>query len=453
MKIPQSPPPWKELWNRLADQSPQALEKSLLHAQAVNSGGRYLHWDEMRHRTPPLDMTLEQWWLGTAVARRSFSRRLPCSDVDGRNFKYCNVDLIQETTHWIDQQASGRILADDSSLFRRSANYHLVGALLEEVITSSQLEGAATTRSVAKELIHTGRKPNNKDEQMVLNNYRAMEAVIEWGNEKNALDLDLLLELHRIVTIDTLENPRDAGHLQTSDEDRVSVYWLDDDTLLHRPPRVAELGNRLENLCKFVNGGNSEGFMHPVVRAIIAHFWLAYDHPFADGNGRTARALFYWVLLRSGYWLARYFSISSILQQVPAQYARSFLYVKTDDGDLTYFIAYHLRVIKRAISGLSEYVQRKASEMSRLQSLLEATCTLNHRQVTALRDALKDPSQPQTFRSHMSKNRVVYQTARTDLSQMVELGLFSQRRIGKAFYFTPEEGIEKRLGELAKETE
>ena len=46
------------------------------------------------------------------------------------------------------------------------------------------------------------------------------------------------------------------------------------------------------------------------MRAILLHFWLAYDDPFLDGNGRTARILFFWLLRKHGYWLAEYLSIS-----------------------------------------------------------------------------------------------------------------------------------------------
>src|SRR5205814_10028127 len=56
---------------------------------------------------------------------------------------------------------------------------------------------------------------------------------------------------------------------------------------------------------------------HPMVRSMILHFWLAYDHPFVDGNGRTARALFYWSMLRNGYWMFEYITISKIILSGP----------------------------------------------------------------------------------------------------------------------------------------
>ena len=65
----------------------------------------------------------------------------------------------------------------------------------------------------------------------------------------------------------------------------------------------------------------------PVLRATLPaiHFMVGYDHYFEDGNGRTARAFFYWSMLRQGYWLAEFLSISRVLRAAPARYARSFL--------------------------------------------------------------------------------------------------------------------------------
>jgi Fic family protein len=53
-------------------------------------------------------------------------------------------------------------------------------------------------------------------------------------------------------------------------------------------------------------------FIHPVVRAIILHFMIGCGHLFVDGNGRTARALFYWSVLHQKYRLMEFISISCI---------------------------------------------------------------------------------------------------------------------------------------------
>src|SRR5256885_14750013 len=169
----------------------------------------------------------------------------------------------------------------------------------------------------------------------------------------------MLSDIHRMVTEKTLEDPTEAGRFRRADEKR--VVGGDFGEIYHEPPQAAELEDRLKAMCDFGNANAPGYFVHPVLRAIILHFWLAYDHPFVDGNGRTARALFYWSMLRSGYWLVEFISISNILRKAPARYGISFLYTETDDNDLTYFIDYQTTVILRAIKELHDYLDRKTA--------------------------------------------------------------------------------------------
>lgn len=445
MKKPQKPPDFDELIVRLA--GPNEFGRIMSGARPLDPKGRYLHWDELRNRTPPDDLSHDEWWLGTMVARRSMSRDLTLRATNGEPFRFSNVDPVQELVHRIDQQASGQILADDVVTNLRSSDRYLVSSLVEEAITSSQLEGASTTRQVAKELLATGRKPRDRSEQMIVNNFQAMLFAQELASQPLA-PTDVL-DLHRLVTADALDDPDDAGRLQTPDDDRIAVFWHDN-TLLHRPPAAIELPERLQAMCDFANGATSDGFIHPVVRSIVLHFWLAYDHPFVDGNGRTARALFYWSMLRHGYWLAQYLSVSSILKKAPSKYALSYLLTETDDNDITYFVIYQLQVIDRAIKSLQEYLARKIAEAREIEALLHGSPHLNHRQMLVVRDALRDPTEPFTITAQARRNGVTYQSARTDLLGLEALGLLVKNKFGKKFVFRPSPNFSERLRDLSR---
>ncbi|MGH9083530.1 MAG: Fic family protein, partial [Acidimicrobiales bacterium] len=342
MKIPESPPSPGDVVSDLAN-DPERLRRLLVvPVGPVDPRGRYLHWDDMRSRTPPGGLSRAEWWFTTSRARNALARPLPLLTVDGSAFRFCNVDEIQEAVHQIDQKASGEIAADEVVTDLRRSNRYLVSSLIEEAITSSQLEGASTTRRVAKDMLETGRPPRDNSERMIVNNYRAMLAVQTMVDQP--LAPDDVLGIHQLLVEDTLANPDAAGRMQTPDDKRIGVYWHDN-TLLHQPPPAEQLPARMEAMCRFANGETPDGFLHPVTRAIILHFWVGYDHPFEDGNGRTARALFYWCMLHNGYWLVQYLSVSSILRRAPAQYARSYLRTETDSNDTTYFVLYQLDVI------------------------------------------------------------------------------------------------------------
>lgn len=406
---------------------------------------QYIHWDKLRHLKPPEGLSHEEWWAAIKLAREPALKDLPLLDLSGQPFRYGMNDAAHEMVHKIDRRASGEITLSEIVTNPHSRNRYVVSSLIEEAITSSQLEGASTTRQNAKEMIRSGRPPRNRSERMILSNYRAMEFV---GSIRDLeLTPELVCEIHRRVTLDNLKDPADAGRLQSPQEDRIEVVW-DDGTVLHVPPPAEQLPARLKELCRFANGGGPQGFLHPVVRSVLLHFWLAYDHPFVDGNGRTARAIFYWSMLHRGYWLAEYLSVSSILRRAPAKYARSFLLSETDEGDLCYFILYQLEVICRSIDSLHEYLARKMSEVRQVESLIKRSTEFNHRQLALLSHALRSPGARYTFTSHATSHNVAYQSARTDLLSLRDKNLLRQWKVGKSYYFTPAEDLGIRLGEV-----
>ena len=451
MKKPLPPPDMEELLSEIADGGPQRVLDLFASGRPVDGKGRYLHWDQMRHRQPPEGLTLNEWWVSTAASRANNARTLPFAGTDGNPFRFTNIDRIQEMVHRIDQQASGRIQTDDVVANVGSSDRYLVSSLEEEAIASSLLEGAATTRPAAKELLRSGRKPRDKSEQMVLNNYHAMLSAEELAATDEPLQPHHVLELHRVVTDGTLDDPSEAGRLQHPGDERVAVVW-DDGQILHLPPPAEELPARLEQLCAFANGKVGEGFLHPVVRAVLLHFWLGHDHPFSDGNGRTARALFYWSMLRSGYWLAQYVSISAILRKAPAKYARSYLHAETDSNDVTYFVVHQLEVLERAMAALREYLERKVAEIAEVEQLLQGLPRLNHRQIAVVGMALRDPYARFTIAGQKRLHRVAYQSARTDLLGLENLGVFRRVQAGKKFEFWPIDGLSDRLRALAAES-
>jgi Fic family protein len=263
----------------------------------------------------------------------------------------------------------------------------------------------------------------------------------------NTLSVASVLDLHRIITEGTLDDPSAAGRLQRPDEERVAVYDRDDDREpIHRPPPAEQLPDRMRLLCDFANeGDDGSQFVHPVVRAILLHFWLAYDHPFEDGNGRTARILFFWAMRARGYWLAEYLPISRFIRKAPAQYARAFMETETDGGDTTYFLIHQLDVIERAIDDLHSYLQRKIAEVRNVEKLLQNSDGFNHRQLAVLTDAVRHPDASYSFASHATSHRVTHETARSDLSGLVKGGLLRRRRRGRKYLFEPAPDLEERL--------
>ncbi len=438
------PSPMHELLNKLS----KSRIVAILGHESTQSIGTlpYLPWDKVRYSKPPDGLTHEEWWVALKVARTGMQREVPLRDKENAKFTYALPDEALKLLHEIDRYASGQIQLSEAVTNPATRDRYIVNSLIEEAITSSQLEGASTTRQVAKEMIRSGRAPRDKSEKMIINNYAAM--LLARDSQHMKLTPELVLELHRIATEGTLENPEAAGRLQRSNDARVGVYDSEG-TLLHSPPPVEELEEQLARMCSFANGEIGEGvYIHPVARAIILHFWLAYDHPFEDGNGRTARAIFYWSMLSQGYWLTEFLSISRILKKAPSQYGQSFLYTETDDNDLTYFLLYQLNVVSRSIVDLQEYLRQKMAELREVRLLTNRSIAeFNQRQLALLTQAMENKGSLFTISSHSRSHRISLETSRKDLQDLEERGLLEREKQGRKFVYIPAADIPARLHE------
>lgn len=432
MKLPVPPPSLNSLFNRHREE----LSDILALRVGPEVDGAYETWDHLRHLTPPSGLSVEQWWLGIKLARQSLARTLPLVEKSGHQFSVVLSDSLQRRLFLVARDAAGALRGTDALPSDATRERYLVRSLIEEAMTSSQLEGAATTTLVAKEMLKSGRAPRDYGERMIVNNFQTMRELKRWVGKP--LSPNTIFEIHRMLTDGTLRDPGSAGRFRTADEDIV----VNDETgrVLHAPPPVGELPQRMEALCAFANQGDQEGeFLHPVVRSILIHFMIGYDHPFVDGNGRTARALFYWSMLNRGFWMTEYLSISSILKRAPGQYVRSYLHTECDGGDTTHFVSHQLDVLLRAINGVHTYIARKQQAQQEAETLLKPGSRLarrlNHRQRALLLNAVRHPGKTFTVAVHQREHGVAYETARSDLLGLVDAKLMRNYRQGRQWVF------------------
>lgn len=443
MKLPTTPPDTRALLQQLAD-DPERFVRVMTTSVATPSG--YPHWDKLRHKQAPEGLTTQEWWLRIKTARLQNERLLPSlRDREGKPFWFVMPDEVLELNDEITRASSGQIVVSDLVTNDETRARYVISSLMEEAITSSQLEGAVTTRVEAKLMLRSGREPRNTSERMIVNNYRAMQYIS--AHRGDPLTPEMVKRIHEIVTDATLDDPDAAGELQAPDETRVAIVDVRDGQVVHQPPDASTLSERLARLCEFANGADQGKYLPPVLRAIAVHFMVGYDHYFADGNGRTARALFYWSMLHEGFWLAEFLTVSTILRQAPAQYSRSFQLTETDGGDLTYFFLHHLRVIRRAIQELAVHLERKMGEMKAMQHRLrEQPGEFNHRQIALLDHALRNPGFAYSAASHASSHGVTEQTARNDLSSLEARGYLRRGKQGRQFTWTAATGLSRLLG-------
>ena len=416
----------------------------------LDERGRYWHWDDLRHRPAPDGFqNQEEHWGVLKFARLAAARQLPFADTDEQCFWHC-PGALEQSVFLLDRQAAGYLgLSTPDSADKRTGERYIINGLMDEAIHSSQLEGADTGYARAKEMLREKHSPRDHGERMIFNNYQAMQRIVREFQSK-PLTPDMIRELHSILTEGTLEKNSDCGRFRDcdKDDDGFGVYDNLRGERVHQPPPWRQLAGRIKLLCDFANEKDNEPFVHPAVRAMILHFMLAYEHPFIDGNGRTARALFYWAMARNDYWLVRYAPISAIIKRKPSAYERAFLLSEKDGGDLTHFLVYHLEVVLQALKQLSRYVKNREEELRQAEKQLvnaRVEGNWNHRQLALLARALRKPEAEFTYVSHRNSHNVARQTAITDLDKLHEARLLQKRKRGRRMVFFPADDLRERL--------
>jgi len=377
----------------------------------------YLYWDKVKYKSKREN--LEDVWTAVKFSRVVKSKFL---NFGKYTFTYPTTDFIQRTLHEFDLNTGGT-LTSNIGIAETDKSKFMISSLIEESINSSQMEGASTTRKKAKEMIQQEKKPQNKSEIMIMNNFVTMKHIVQIKDQD--LTVEKLLEIHRLISKGTLDAPNEEGCFRTNNE--IFVANVMKGEVVHQPPSVNELPILIHDLIKFFNE-DSNDFIHPIIKGCVIHFMIGWIHPFTDGNGRTARALFYWYMLKNGYWLTEYLSISKIIKDSKNQYEKAYLYTENDDNDLGYFITYHLKAMIKAYEALKTYIHSKQKEVVQAAKFLKIE-GVNDRMAQIIKIIYDDGDRILTSKEVENKFNISNFTARTDLKTLVDLGFLEEVQV------------------------
>jgi Fic family protein len=386
-----------------------------------NSDERYYYWDEFKHRKNlPYPNDLVKSWTLIKLHRQGSYKRLKFGD---RDFNYIVTENIQKNLHEFDLKLIGGLYKTPITQFDKAE--YLKSSVLEEAIASSQVEGAATTTKVAFEMLRTERKPRNESEQMIFNNLRGIKFITEELDKE--LDFEFIIEIHKIMTAKTSAEYCSGAFRETQ------IYVQDhvDGEIAHTPPEAHDIKVFMQDLCDFAN--SEKQFIHPIIKASIIHFMFGFIHPFSDGNGRTARALFYWFLLKKDYSLIKNISISRAILNSRIQYDKAFLKTEHDDNDLTYFINYSIKSLRVAFESLINYRDKKKAEAETANLIAYRMLTkgLNKRQADLMAHLYSKEDAIVNITTYSNRHNVVRQTARKDLNELIIIGLINEEKVGR----------------------
>ncbi len=430
----EKPPEWKKLLT--SEHLAKILEVSKETQEILsNAQKEYVYWDKFRHYQFPNNITPEEAWALLKL-RRSANEKTPITSVSGGSFTYSITKRLHQKLNFVDTNGAGFLAHFSTMPSDAAASKYIISSLAEEAIASSQIEGANTTHKVAKEMILSERKPRNRSEQMIVNNYLAIQKMVEWKD----LDLteSILLDLQKILVNQTTDDSSIIGRFRT-DEDDIVVHDPMTGEIAHIPPKEKTMRSELQKLIMYANAleDDDEEFTHPVIKATILHFWFAYLHPFADGNGRSSRAISYWFLLKRNYWLIEYISVSRAIMQSRKAYDNAFLYSENDDNDVTYFLLYIAEAFKKSIIQFRAHWEEQTRETDELKKTTAVLGQFNVRQIAVLTYFLSHSDEYTDAITHQNTHGISQPTAHNDLAFLVKKGYLTQTRKGKRFVYMP----------------
>lgn len=404
--------------------------------------GRYYTRSELKYHLPKnaAPEKADELWELIKLSRTLSAQTLPYTPI---SLTYNLTPDISGELHLLDQNVV-RLLPLAGDKLRESQEI-IFEALSDEAINSSKLEGAVTTEIAAREMIRKNILPQTKDERMIMNNHVAMQFIRTKKDVR--LTPEFMLEIQRMVTEGTLENPSHAGMFRNTDD----VYVVKPSTaeVLYYPSKAADIPRLIADLCSFVNTDrihpNESPFVHPLIVGIALHFLIGYIHPFYDGNGRTARTLFYWYMLSRGYGVFQYIPISKIIRQSPGKYRDAYLASEEDGLDLTYFILYNISCIKQARELAASRMSTAQKKADVFTSRVLSRPGVSRRQAAILWYMAEHTDELFSIAEIKEQFNVSYQTARTDLMNLEARGYLRAEKSGHAFLYATENAVLKEL--------
>ena len=414
---------------------------SALAEKLIQLNDEYLYWTDVKYKAQSMGLSSKELWREVKESR--LRRDVVVWPEFGLHFSL--TDRMQRLCHEFDLNFGGswgamKLFPQD----KLNQELYLISSVMEEAISSSQMEGASTTREIAKEMLRSKKEPRDRSQRMIANNFRTIQFISSKKNEP--LTPQLLLQAHELMTAGTLENPENSGRFRINDDVVVGNDLTGE--IVHRPPTHTCLESFAEKLCDYFNNSSPGVFLHPIIKGLVIHFLIAYYHPFADGNGRTARALFYWYMMKENYWLVEYLSISRIIYKSKSKYEKSFLFTENDGNDLGYFITYNLDVLSKAFDELKRYLQKKQAERKRADRFMHLD-GISHQQSEIVRMFYDDGDTTLQAKDVAVRLGVSRVTAKSYLDGLVTKGILKRLQPdGRTHAYARSENFDEIVGSI-----
>lgn len=273
----------------------------------------------------------------------------------------------------------------------------------------------------------------DRDVQEVINYRRVMDWIDQLEKQKvkgSILHDKTLADLHAMVVYRILPLEQRGVYRKV----QVVVKNSQTGEISFRPPPAVEVPFLIGGFFEWLN--SEEGRMHhPVLRAGITHYELVRIHPFADGNGRTARALAMLLLYLEGYDVKRFFSMEEYFDRNANDYYTALQSVGEKEAyDLTYWLEYFTYGLAVELDKVKQKVLKMSRDMH-LKTVTGKQVALSDRQIKILEGMQARGGRVMSSDLEEILPMISVDTILRDLKDLMKKGLIKKRgRTKGAFY-------------------
>ncbi len=417
----------------------QAMLREPTFAGLANETVReYVDWDQLTQRALPPGLSAAETWELLGMVRQIGAHWFPIPTIDGRYFWY---NLNHEGSRCL--QFIRRYCRSESPLHRmlqeREGHRFLVRSRVQEAIAACTLDGVLINYEQAGHMLQDAREPHTDEQRLVHNSYQMLRELESLAPEPFTPELVYSIYeriTHGVDMKSIARGPRMTNLAGTRNPETMR--------------QAAEERGILQEICDYANLVTGDPHEATAAKGYMILSATAYWQPLPDLNETVGRHLLRLFSVKRDYPVLGYLPTSLMMHNwfegtLPRGVARFSTLerrpVVGNDIDGTEDILTHLQLTTAAVSELLGYIHQTQEEDERLQEALDCDEHLNYRQRSILARALGRPHAEFRIRSHQMAHRVVYQTARTDLLELVDLGYLQKVMRGKAFVFVPGEGL------------
>ena len=277
----------------------------------------------------------------TGLLKQEFYRTIPLRD-------FCGHPLV-----YLDNITQVRLSAAKIFLSPQSGTQlYGIQAMENEILATFNIEQIDTSRESVRKIL-SGYAPSNENENRILGMKKGLEFIADPSHQ---ITKETIFQLYQMTIGDFL--PED-DRLLPGQYYRHDAVYIVGTQVEHMGLPWQKLDEYMNDLIRFIQ---QDSDWNDLLKAALIHFYLAYLHPYFDGNGRMARLMHLWYLVQQGYSSALFVPLSQYIEKSRGKYYQAYTLAEQNAHisgvlDVTPFFVYFIDQVYHKLNPVQPSVE------------------------------------------------------------------------------------------------